>query len=169
MPTMKQVECIVCKKKYEIELKRYNQKIKENSAFYCSDECRKHKGSTLCKCATCGKEVWKPNSQIARSKTGNMFCSRSCANSLNNTLFKSGANHYAYSGSNYREKALNIYPHKCMVCGYDEDERILEIHHIDENHSNNEISNLSVLCPNCHRKITLHYYKLNDNFELEPI
>lgn len=27
---------------------------------------------------------------------------------------------------------------------------VLELHHIDNNHTNNELSNLEVLCPNCH-------------------
>ena len=59
MATMKSVVCVVCGNEFEIELKRYNQKLKENSAFYCSNECRSHKNSKLCKCATCGKEIWK--------------------------------------------------------------------------------------------------------------
>ena len=117
MPTMIKVECVVCNKEFEIELKRYNAKIKEKSAFYCSAECRSHKGSTLCKCATCGKEIWNPNSQIARSLTGNVYCSKSCANSMNNTLFKSGENHFAFRGNNYRQIAFDLYEHKCAVCG----------------------------------------------------
>ena len=169
MPTMKNVKCVVCGKEYSIEIKRYNQKIKENSAFYCSNECRKHKGSVLCKCATCGKEVWKTKSELARSKTGNVYCSRSCANSMNNTLFKSGVNHPSYKGNNYRNIALNLYKHKCAVCGYDEDTRILEVHHIDENHNNNNPENLCLLCPNCHRKITLHLYRLTNDFKLESL
>lgn len=169
MPTMKKVNCVVCGKEYEIELKRYNAKIKENSAFYCSSECRSHKGSILCKCATCGKEVWKTKSQYARSKTGNVYCSRSCATSKNNTLFKTGENHPNYKGNDYRQKAFDTYKHRCAVCGYKEDERILEVHHIDEDHSNNDIKNLCILCPICHRKITLHYYILNSEFTLIPI
>lgn len=168
MPTMVKVNCVVCNKEYEIELKRYNAKIKEGSAFYCSDECRKHKGSILCKCATCGQEIWRTKSQYARSKTGNVYCSRSCATSKNNTLFKSGENHCNYKGTDYRSRAFQAYEHKCAVCGYDEDERMLEVHHINEDHSDNDINNLCILCPTCHRKITLHYYVLTSDFKLEP-
>ena len=39
---------------------------------------------------------------------------------------------------------------KCECCGYDE---VLDLHHIDENHNNNDPSNHGVLCPNCHAKI----------------
>jgi 5-methylcytosine-specific restriction endonuclease McrA len=169
MPTMVKVQCSVCNKNYEIELKRYNAKIKEKSAFYCSDECRSRRGSILCKCATCGAEVWRTKSQYNRSQTGNIFCSRSCATKLNNKLFKSGENHPNFKGTDYRTLALNTYPHYCSVCGYNEDERLLEVHHIDENHNNNDINNLILLCPMCHRKITLHYYKLVDRNKLELI
>ena len=44
--------------------------------------------------------------------------------------------------------------HKCSSCGFSktrEDGRgILEIDHIDADHTNNTIENLRVLCPNCH-------------------
>jgi len=39
------------------------------------------------KCKTCDKEFDKRDSQIARSKTGNHFCSKSCAASFNNKGF----------------------------------------------------------------------------------
>lgn len=55
------------------------------------------------------------------------------------------------------------------MCGYKEEPRILEVHHKDENRSNNDIHNLCILCPNCHRKISLHLYHLTDEFELEPL
>lgn len=38
----------------------------------------------------------------------------------------------------------------------------LEIHHIDGNYLNNNISNLQVLCPNCH-SLTSNYKALNNN------
>lgn len=59
-------------------------------------------------------------------------------------------------GSAYRRNAFIAYEHKCAACGYNEDERILEVHHIDENRTNNKIDNLVILCPNCHKKLTLH-------------
>ena len=39
---------------------------------------------------------------------------------------------------------------KCECCGYD---RVLDLHHIDENHDNNSPENHGVLCPNCHALI----------------
>lgn len=42
---------------------------------------------------------------------------------------------------------------KCEQCGLKEwqgEEIVLELDHIDNNHLNNELSNLQILCPNCH-------------------
>ncbi|MDT7602989.1 MAG: hypothetical protein QOF61_986 [Acidobacteriota bacterium] len=45
-----------------------------------------------------------------------------------------------------REQILKEYSHRCARCGYDNP----EVHHIDENPSNNAPQNLLPLCPNCH-------------------
>jgi 5-methylcytosine-specific restriction endonuclease McrA len=39
---------------------------------------------------------------------------------------------------------------KCERCEYDEMPEILGVHHKDRNRKNNDLSNLEVLCPNCH-------------------
>lgn len=48
----------------------------------------------------------------------------------------------------------NLIPHKCQNCGCDGHWQngiiALEIDHIDGDNTNNEISNLRYLCPNCH-------------------
>lgn len=64
--------------------------------------------------------------------------------------------------SNYRRTAFETYPHCCAVCGWDEDLEVLEVHHIDENRHNNQVSNLIILCPTCHKKLSLHTYELID-------
>ena len=42
---------------------------------------------------------------------------------------------------------------KCEKFGYDEYDFCLDIHHIDMNENNNDISNLAVLCVICHKKL----------------
>ena len=47
----------------------------------------------------------------------------------------------------------NIFERKCYNCKQTtwlEKDIPLELHHIDGDHSNNELSNLTLLCPNCH-------------------
>jgi len=49
-----------------------------------------------------------------------------------------------------------VFEEKCYECGLTEwrgDKISLELHHIDENHSNNSVDNLTIVCPNCHTKI----------------
>ena len=51
-------------------------------------------------------------------------------------------------------KRHNLIPYKCQNCGCDGHWKngiiALEIDHIDGDNTNNEISNLRYLCPNCH-------------------
>lgn len=44
----------------------------------------------------------------------------------------------------------------CETCGYSsiyDDRRDLDVHHLDGNHQNNDLSNLQTLCVPCHRGI----------------
>jgi hypothetical protein len=48
-----------------------------------------------------------------------------------------------------------IFEHKCYECGLEKWNNFLipiDLHHIDGNHYNNQIENLTILCPNCHRQ-----------------
>ena len=62
----------------------------------------------------------------------------------------------------YKKFFLEEQEHKCAICKWDEDKDVLEVHHIDENRDNNDISNLIILCPICHRKLTTGKYILVD-------
>lgn len=146
------VICANCNKEYELSKTLYNKRIKRNNALYCSKECfyksRIKKEKTFC--YNCGTEILKTPYRINKTKNGKNFCSKSCANSYNNTLRKKT------SINTYRRIAFEVYEHKCAICGWNEDERILEVHHKDENRKNNQIDNLIILCPICHKYLTLH-------------
>ena len=47
---------------------------------------------------------------------------------------------------------------KCERCSYIKLE-ILQVHHKDRNRSNNDLSNLELICPNCHYEE--HYFENN--------
>ncbi len=51
---------------------------------------------------------------------------------------------------NYRKIALAHYPPLCAHCGFGIID-VLEVAHIDCDRANNAISNLVLLCPNCHK------------------
>ncbi len=46
-------------------------------------------------------------------------------------------------------RLLELHGLKCQRCDYNKVE-ILQIHHKDKNHKNNDIENLELICPNCH-------------------
>ena len=51
---------------------------------------------------------------------------------------------------NYRKLAFDHYPPICAYCGFGIPE-FLEVAHLDGNKDNNELGNLVILCPNCHK------------------
>ena len=60
--------------------------------------------------------------------------------------------------SNYRKSALEHYRkdiggsriNVCVVCGFGIPS-VLEVAHLDQDRANNDLGNLAVLCPNCHK------------------
>lgn len=51
---------------------------------------------------------------------------------------------------NYRKLACEMYPPICAHCGFGIPEE-LEVAHIDGDRDKNDVSNLVILCPNCHK------------------
>jgi len=51
---------------------------------------------------------------------------------------------------NYRRIAFEHYPPLCAYCGFGIRE-VLEVSHLDGDRCNNDIGNLVILCPNCHK------------------
>ena len=72
------------------------------------------------------------------------YCSKACVNKSSKLTFKP-------SFTTVRKAMLSrSLINKCNRCGYDEEPLILGVHHQDRNRNNNHLSNLEVLCPNCH-------------------
>lgn len=158
---------------------RYENVRRDNRPHYICPQCQKdarqnriNSNRVMVKCAYCDTEFSKPPSKINNSKSGLFFCCREHKDlaqrcETGEKFASIRPDHYGTTSKDYRSKAFDAYEHKCSVCGWNEDERILEVHHIDANHENNELNNLMILCPICHRKLTLHYYQLVDN-QLQP-
>lgn len=57
-----------------------------NRIRFCSKQCsgRNSKKEILLECANCGKQVYKKRKERKKSKSGNIFCGKSCSASFNN-------------------------------------------------------------------------------------
>ena len=115
------------------------------------------------KCGNCYIPIYKPPSAIKYSKSGKVFCGRSCSQKLHNKS-RIGDLHPLWNNTsphNYRIRAIRHYGAICsnancplQQAGIKIQQDLLDVDHIDSNRSNNCIENLQVLCVYCHAKKT---------------
>lgn len=163
-----QVKCI----KHDLVFStKYENVKRDNRPHHICPACKEDKANTNkieLLCDFCGKRFFRSPSELSQ-KSGFNFCCREhkdLAQRIDSGIEFADLrpSHYNPEESkNYRKKAFSNYPHLCLNCGWSEDEDILEVHHIDENRENNKIDNLMILCPTCHRKLTLKKYILKNN------
>lgn len=140
--------------------------IKTNPGTFCCRGCEnewKRTGQDFdCANPSCTERVWRTASEQRRSKSGEYFCSRSCATIVNNSRHKSGKNHGNWMGGDatYRDRAIRYYGAKCSnssceigIAGVDVPVEMLDVHHI-KGRKNHLLENLEVLCVWCHAKLT---------------
>lgn len=82
---------------------------------------------------------------------------QTCSYSCSNTYFRSGKNNGQYNEKKYRNVCFENHEKKCIICGED---KIVAVHHFDENHENNDPTNLVPLCPTHHQYIHSGYKEL---------
>ena len=103
-------------------------------------------------CINCGKETFN-----------NKFCSTKCHHIYERNVALEKFNNNGLLGKHIIKQILfEKYNYGCQKCGWNNVNPYsktlpLELHHKDNNHKNNNISNLELLCPNCH--------SLTDNYK----
>ncbi len=153
---MIKVTCKICSSTFEIK----PSWITYGYGNYCSLACRNSAKKTgkYVPCYVCQKEIYKSGKAINGSKSGNLFCSKSCQTTWRNSHFSREKHpNYKNGDHSYRnilDKAK--VPKVCSLCKTD-DKRVLAAHHIDHNHFNNRVENLAWLCHNCHHLV--HHHK----------
>jgi hypothetical protein len=101
----------------------------------------------------CGKpKLMKecPVCKTMHSKGGNVTCSYGCSN----TYFRSGKNNPNWNENNYRSTCFEEHGKRCVVCG---EEKIVAVHHLNENRNDNRPENLIPLCPTHHQYVHSRY------------
>lgn len=91
-------------------------------------------------CPICESKFKARNNHPKEQRT----CSRACSN----TFFRSGDNHPNWKENAYRTTCFNVHKKECIIC---KEYKIVEVHHLDSNKSNNSIFNLIPLCPTHHK------------------
>jgi len=151
---MPQVKCKICNKEFHVK----PNLLKNGLGKYCSLKCmgKQFQQGELRKCFICKKEIYKSRKALLSSKSKNFFCSKSCQTVWRNSIVNVGADHPNWKGGKHvsyrnllrKNKVAEI----CFLCEND-DKRVLAVHHIDKNHTNNSLPNLIWLCHNCHALI----------------
>lgn len=110
---------------------------------YCSRQCSGRDQQKPKKCKFC-KSTYVGNKAT---------CSRSCANKARAGIKYTKENKFnkAYRGKALKEKLASVRGGVCQKCSLD-NYVILQVHHKIERHKGgtDELSNLELLCPNCH-------------------
>ena len=117
---------------------------------YCSKQCAYNKDKVKEDCTVCGKSTLKSQSIVNRNNKN--YCSRDCYN------FRNGVQKNLKRGTAYYKDLLDK---SSCDCG-ESKPYLLQIHHIDGNHHNNDKSNLEIVCPTCHVKRHLKKNKSNE-------
>lgn len=147
--------CKLCDQEYLAE----NRYLRRGQGLFCSMNCsakynasKRPKAEPNCVCALCGKNFYKSTSKQGASKSGLFFCCRSHKDLAQRIggIEEIQPPHYNNGESNYRTIAFRSYPSHCNRCAWDKHPEILVVHHQDLDRSNNMVSNLEILCPNCH-------------------
>ena len=93
-------------------------------------------------CPVCNKNF----ESLINHRDEKVTCSHSCANSF----FRSGKNNPNWKDDRYTTTCWEYHKKQCIICGED---KIVTVHHHDENHYNNSPDNLVPLCPTHHQYV----------------
>lgn len=146
-----QRKCTFCLKQFETS----THEIARGNGKYCSISCsskNRKKKPHNCKCPRCGITFRRKPSYLKIRKGKPIFCSKKCydiAKRIENGWKEIQPSHYGNINNDYRAIAFRAFDKKCNRCGYAKFQEILEVHHIDRNRSNNDQTNLEILCRNC--------------------
>lgn len=130
-----------CCKSCQISLRNRNQKYK------LSDELRRKRSENMYKNPMWRHKVTEEEREKMRqAKYGNTYASK-----WNSDMDYHMAHLVTKSSPQYRKDAFEHYGAVCEYCG--STYNFFDVHHIDGNRDNNDISNLCVLCRHCHHNV----------------
>jgi hypothetical protein len=144
--------CNWCKKSIYKRPSHFTAHKKHFCDFRCQKNSEKSNNTKQCvKCSHCNVEITRTRRRLRSSKSNNHFCNVICRNRfLINHRWKNKDT--VKDHGHLRMRVINRDNNSCANCLYNEDIRMLDIHHIDGNHRNNKMENLLSVCVWCHGK-----------------
>ena len=133
------------------------KKFKENNKLRASETANKRYGvfkQFTVECATCHCDMDVEEREKLHPSKDVYYCSRKCANSVGGTA--KAQKYHPDEIAHYRAVMLRYHKPECLVCGFD---KVVDCHHVDENHDNTNPKNLVPLCPNHHKMVHIRRYK----------
>jgi len=116
-------------------------------------------------CEKCGNDYEIEGRVKTKKIINSRFCSRSCANHRGVGV-EWEKTHKSRSLISYKTICFTEWEQKCVICGFD---KVISVHHIDEDHKNNDIKNLIPLCPNHHHMVHTKEYGSEMKLEINKI
>jgi hypothetical protein len=155
MKTIKK-QCLYCSKEFDAPLREVRRGYgkfcnSSHAALFHGNQIRV-KTILNVGCAYCNKKFHKSKSGLQSSKSKLYFCCRQhkdLAQRLDG-IKAIHPDHYGNGNSAYRIKAIRTFGARCNHCKYDKCASALTVHHKNRNRADNALSNLEVLCSNCH-------------------
>lgn len=147
-----------CSSKFNNKLRTRERKCVGGNMKLPKKRKRKYKEINHGNCLFCEKSIIRKDGRSSRAK----YCSVSCQQNYQMNLRVGDGR---ASTDTLKIYLIKKFGNKCMVCNWDKINPIsgkvpIELDHIDGNSENNELSNLRLLCPNCH-SLTPTYKSLN--------
>ena len=161
--------------KYELKNKKWccsksinsclGMRKKNSNATKLSNTFKVNAHNIKVKCKHCSKVFGKANIKIHETncylnKSNLKLCpicstpiknfrtSETCSYSCANKHFKTGENNGNWNKDAYRSTCFAYHKKSCVICG---ENKIVEVHHLDEDKLNNTPENLIPLCPTHHQ------------------
>jgi hypothetical protein len=146
-------KCEWCQKDFSVDSYTH----KRGNGKFCSLVCvgfhtaNKNKPKPNTFCAFCKKALYRNKTAIKNSKTELFFC---C---MEHKVLAQSFGGPLYNDVVTKDHRLIVFRSgRPLICANPnckiDDVDLLEIHHKDMNHSNNVLTNLEILCANCHTK-----------------
>jgi len=127
--------------------------LKKDSRKFCSQSC-----------SACYNNKNRPKqAPIVKNKSSNKTCSTKYGTKKRYNEIENG--NTCFGPKAYKKYLIQKFGNKCMKCGWNEVNPVtglvpIQLEHKDGNSENHNLSNLELLCPNCH-SLTSTYGALN--------